>query len=192
MKVNQWMVKDTARRDFLATIDAPSDSLLLGLHYWTVFNDSKSCSTDSGNSNTDNSYTVKLSLTGCSSSDEFTCEDGTCISLELKCDGRNDCKDKSDEEDCKTVKFPGGYRKELAPQSSQGSKLAVNVSLSIDGFLEVNEVEQYIKIQFTLTNTWFDNRLTYLNLQNNSVLNIISDYQVSISDICEYRQKKNI
>ena len=124
-------MRDSRRNDFLATMDALADSLLLGPHGWTVFNDSRSCQTDSGNSNTNhgNSYFVKLSLTACKPSNEFTCGDGTCISLE-----RKECKDKSNEEDCETLRILEGYRKQMVPHLSHCSKLAVNVLISIDGF----------------------------------------------------------
>ena len=32
--------------------------------------------------------------------DEFTCDDGSCVSSLLVCDGNNDCADSSDEADC--------------------------------------------------------------------------------------------
>ena len=165
-------MKDSTKNSFLATINAPADSLLLGPHQWTVFNDSINCHPDT---NSGNSYTVTLSLTGCNTSNQFTCGDGVCISLDQKCDGLNDCNDESDERSCTTLRLPEGYRRQMVPQTCKDSKLDVNVSLSIDGFLEVNEVEQFIKIQFTLSYTWFDKRLSYKNLQNNSRLNGISN-----------------
>lgn len=36
----------------------------------------------------------------CDASTEFRCSDGTCIDINWKCDGENDCLDDSDEQDC--------------------------------------------------------------------------------------------
>ena len=63
-----WKANNRKHKEFLATSDAKLDSLLIGPHMWTIYNDSKSCSLAS-------SYKIALKLTGCSD-EEFTCSDG--------------------------------------------------------------------------------------------------------------------
>lgn len=50
-------------------------------------------------------YTKKRSLDGKNNTlacaeDEFDCDDDTCIAMQLKCNGRNNCKFKKDESTC--------------------------------------------------------------------------------------------
>ena len=63
-----WKANNRKHKEFLATSDAKLDSLLIGPHMWTIYNDSKSCSLAT-------SYKIALKLTGCSD-EEFTCSDG--------------------------------------------------------------------------------------------------------------------
>ena len=75
-----------------------------------------------------------LTLTSCSE-DQFTCTDGTCISLKYRCDLKADCTDRSDEELCKKVIFPKDYEKDLAPKhtvNGQRVDTALPVYLSVD------------------------------------------------------------
>jgi len=41
-----------------------------------------------------------LDSSACDPYDQWTCENGDCISIEKKCDGDSDCNDGSDESDC--------------------------------------------------------------------------------------------
>ena len=92
---------------------------------WTIYNDSKSCSLAT-------SYKIALKLTGCSD-EEFTCSDGlgmtmintiinkivmiililifvrSCVHMTARCNGKNDCSDETDEEDCEAFVFAIGY-----------------------------------------------------------------------------------
>ena len=68
-----WKASNGKQKEFLATSDAKLDSLLIGPHMWTIYNDSKSCSLAS-------SYKIALKLTGCSH-EEFTCSDGLGITM---------------------------------------------------------------------------------------------------------------
>ena len=47
-----------------------------------------------------------MTLTKCSIN-EFTCNDGSCVPLENRCDLKPDCEDNSDEKLCKKVVIDG-------------------------------------------------------------------------------------
>jgi len=113
-------------------------------------------------------------LTGCDPQDEFTCRDGSCISQELKCDGKADCEDGDDEQECNTVVVPESYNKNMVPQSTSTNKLSVNVTITIENVLDVNEVGQSMKVEMKIVRTWFDTRLTFQNLNKDVSLNILS------------------
>ena len=48
------------------------------------------------------SYSALMSLTGCNKT-EFACKDGSCVPMVERCDGKTNCKDASDEENCKYI-----------------------------------------------------------------------------------------
>ena len=41
-------------------------------------------------------------ITGDCDGYEFECDDGSCVEASLECDGHDDCKDRSDEDNCTT------------------------------------------------------------------------------------------
>ena len=47
-----------------------------------------------------------LTLTKCLE-DEFTCDDGSCVPIENRCDLKQDCEDNSDEKLCQKVVIDG-------------------------------------------------------------------------------------
>ena len=59
-------------------------------------------------------YSTTLKLTGCED-DEFTCADGQCIDINLRCDQITDCRDESDEQECTLLRLKSGYNKMIPP-----------------------------------------------------------------------------
>ena len=109
-----WKATNKEQRDFLATSNAPEISLLVGVHNWTIYNDSKLCSLDS-------SYNTVLKLIGCTI-EEFTCNNGICVDMASRCDGKNDCADESDEAGCKSFVQSTGYDRFKVPPPMQGGR----------------------------------------------------------------------
>ena len=161
-----WRANHREHKDFLATSNAKRTSLLLGPHKWTLHNDSKVCSVAA-------TYTTELKLTGCSKED-FTCGDGSCIHMTQRCDGKNDCSDETDESECKAFVQSIGYNRDAAPPPLPNDKqLDLYLAIHIQEIAEISEKEGFFRCKFLITRKWFDQKVTFQNLQNHSKLNII-------------------
>lgn len=106
----------------------------------------------------------KLSITVCEEG-KFTCDDGSCIDLLLRCNGVPDCKDSSDEGSvCTFLKPPPpSYWKGACPNPSPVVGLMADVVRVTSVSLDTNE----FKVNLKVTTSWQDPRLTFQNLQYN-------------------------
>ena len=72
-----WTIKDSVY-NLTAVTTSAKDGYALGKQEWTIEGDHINC-------HKGETYTTFLKLTGCREG-EFTCDDGTCVSMEQRCD----------------------------------------------------------------------------------------------------------
>lgn len=114
--------------------------------------------------------TRKLLLSPCEEG-HFTCDDATCIPLFQRCDLKPDCRDGSDEKDCRLVQFPATYRSDIPP-AALGSETPLPVSLHVTiESADINTSSMEMHVNYNLTMTWVDPRLEFLNLNEDRTLN---------------------
>ena len=156
-----WIANSTSEylADFLATSPASPSGLLLGTNPWTLHNDTKTCSPNG-------TYTAWLTLTACNAT-EFTCASGSCVAMEQRCDGRRQCKDGTDEKDCKLVSPAVGYDKFLTPPPVEEEELVVNMTLDVLDIVNIDQVKGLFYTLVSVRTVWFDSGLIYNNLKAN-------------------------
>ena len=143
-----WIALDPAYPNFMATVKTPEESFPLGPHIWTFHNDSKSCSMRPV-------YARQVTLSGCNNG-QFTCMDGGCVATEERCDRKQHCWDGSDEAGCKIINFPVGYNQFLPPSPQNGGNLNIDLSVTINEILKIDEVEGEFIVQISTKREWFD------------------------------------
>ena len=107
----------------------------------------------------------------CDPDNQFTCNDGSCIGMEQRCDEVNDCTgdDDSDERGCEILSIDSAsYRKEYPPIPTRGKKVDVHVNIRLGDLREFAAIGMSYRAKFKLILRWRDQRLTFRNLKNNT------------------------
>ena len=106
---------------------------------------------------------------------EFGCNDGSCIPIWQRCNELQDCQDASDELGCTTVAIDEGkYRREKPPVQLSGKPTSVKADIWVLSLSSFRELEMTFKVRIKITLTWLDNRLEFLNLkEENEGVNMI-------------------
>ena len=131
-----------ASKNVTASSRASLVSFTLGKHNWTI----------KGDEGCDHGHSTELKMSGCQEGN-FTCNDGQCVSIDLRCNQLPDCRDESDENNCNILVLKEGYNKRVPPIDSNEP---VNVSVSIDllRLVDIYEPDYSIEIQFEIMLKW--------------------------------------
>lgn len=117
---------------------------------------------------------VNLTLSVCGEG-QFTCSDGSCISLSKRCDMLIDCSDQSDEEDCSLVQFPEDYNQAIPPAPPAPNKpLQIKFLIDIVAITAITAHDSSLVAKVQVRLQWFDRRLKYFNLKADRSLNRLS------------------
>ena len=141
---------------------------ILGKHNWAIIGDK--------GYNVGESFDKELKISGCKKGN-FTCNNGQCVRMDQRCNQLPDCRDKSDERNCKILVLEDGYSKEVPPVNSSDP---VDVSVSVDllRIVDITEEDYSIEIQFEITLVWKEMRATYQNLKKRDSLNSLSEKDI--------------
>ena len=158
-----------------ATSNSSMHSFLLGSSEWTVYNDYNGC-------NQGKPYKIQLKLSGCQE-DQFTCNNGECISMEKRCNQINNCMDKSDERMCSVLSMEDGYNNMIPPftfneDTGELKPAKVNVSMSLLNVIEISEVNHIIELKYQVKMEWYENRVSYHNLKKEDAQNTLSSAEL--------------
>ena len=140
--------------------------MILGRHSWTIKGD-RGCSKDGPE------YTTELKMSGCQDGN-FTCDNGQCVGMDKRCNQLPDCRDKSDENNCKTLVLEGTYNKNVPPVVSDKEGVRLSISIDILKLVAIKEEDYSIEIQFSISLKWKENRVSYHNLKKESTLNALT------------------
>ncbi len=117
-----------------------------------------------------------------------------------RCDTKYNCPDQSDEFGCDHLKIDSNYNKELAPpfrklsldgdakdvllraedknSHSRDSVTTVYLNISIQALPSIDTVNLKFTVDFFLTLSWHDGRLSFRNLNEESQLNRLSSHDL--------------
>ncbi|XP_076040899.1 uncharacterized protein LOC143025310 [Oratosquilla oratoria] len=162
-----WVLYDRHNDVNLARYSPTRKGPLVGMTQWTVLNAFCSYSPESQ---------ISLSLSPCDAS-EYMCDNGDCIPKADRCNMRNECEDKTDEDDCQILEIPSTYRRHRPPPSPMGSDsdpLLLETKVEILNIGAIEDTEQLVSIELQIFVSWYDLRLNYRNLSPHQMENVLS------------------
>ncbi|MPC35213.1 hypothetical protein E2C01_028631 [Portunus trituberculatus] len=125
---------------------------------------------DNTENNNKNRSEVFLTLTGCTEG-QFTCSDGSCVSLEHVCNLVNDCQDATDELLCTDRTFlPNTYSKRFSPSQGTNEQTLVGLKITLEQVNHVELTENLLKVVLRLDVMWRDPRVVFKYLQKDAAV----------------------
>ena len=100
--------------------------------------------------------------------------------MEQQCDQVVQCRDESDEVNCRRLILKSSYEKTIPPITTISATnftvvpVPVNISLLLMKVVEIEEVDHSIHFQFQITLEWKEMRAIYLNLKYDTSLNTLT------------------
>lgn len=154
----EWILHQVKKNETVAILRVASfDVYPIGLHLWRLVQ--PVCDQPANTSR-------HLGLSTCDDN-QFMCSNGDCIARQSRCDAHDDCDDQSDEEMCGTVVIDkNNYRRHKPPQndSSKGETLFIEAFVTFLRFVNIEDTNNALTIEFEVTLSWRDSRLKYTNL----------------------------
>lgn len=178
---NTWFLTDTKTNNTIATHSYGTPKHYpLGRRWWTLRH--TICDLPEGEE-------IELSLSPCHD-DQYMCQNGECVDTSHRCNLMTDCLDGSDEEDCSFILLPKGYRKHLTPiHPVTKAALPLTPHIDIYRFNAIDVISMTVTVEFSLSLTWRDHRLTFKNLHDGTKKAIISTSDLEKIWIPDYEYK---
>jgi len=103
--------------------------------------------------------------------------------MEERCDQIRNCKDKSDENNCKLIVFEDNYNEKVPPftiteEDNSIIPAKIRVSTQLKNVLAISEFSHTIDLKIGITLKWYENRVLYHNLKTEEALNVLTDMEV--------------
>ena len=173
----EWRWVDRKDNTSVATSQSSEDSMLIGTHVFDFSQVTKGSCTVRGQSKL-----VMVKLTSCGEG-KFTCNDGQCVMMEERCNQISNCRDESDEDNCKMLVMKANYNKKIAPfgfdyDEQKIIPVHVNISIAVIDILSIQEVNLVYILKFRLLMEWYDYRLTYHNLKMERSGNLLAREEI--------------
>ncbi|XP_064080979.1 uncharacterized protein LOC135197791 [Macrobrachium nipponense] len=109
-----------------------------------------------------------LVLSKCAKEDDFTCDNGSCISIASRCNMIPECSDWSDEKNCTRIQLPPAYMSEIPPKLPMTFRVVVDID-----HVEVNLLKMTISLEMSIEFIWYEERIAFKNLQADPAANQI-------------------
>ncbi|XP_066962316.1 uncharacterized protein [Macrobrachium rosenbergii] len=166
----EWVLMNTHTNTTLASLYFFKDSEYpIGRHAWTIH--SPTCDYVSGN-------TVVLGFSKCTTK-EYMCSDGSCVDRSVRCNLRDDCLDRSDEENCSIVAFSDRYHNYRPPPGEAfGVQLKIAPVVDLIRFSKIDDINLAFHMEIEVALAWVDRNLQFKNIKSEEGKNKLSKEEV--------------